>query len=75
MRAGIDALYERLAAEGKLESDDESSDTDRDDDDFLITLVTIITTVVLIFAVAVGVMLWNLFEKCPNCGRRKTLKR
>lgn len=75
MRAGIDALYERLAAEGKSESDDESSVADSDDDDFLITLVTIIATVVLIFAVAAGVMLWNLFEKCPNCGRRKTLKK
>lgn len=75
MRAGIDALYERLAAEGKSESDDESSGVDSDDDDFLITLVTIIATVVLIFAVAAGVMLCNLFEKCPNCGRRKTLKK
>lgn len=75
MRAGIDALYERLAAEGKSASDDESSGVDSDDDDFLITLVTIIATVVLIFAVAAGVMLWNLFEKCPNCGRRKTLKK
>ena len=75
MRAGIDALYERLAAEGKSESDDESSVADSDDDDFLITLVTIIATVVLIFAVSAGVMLWNLFEKCPNCGRRKTLKK
>ena len=35
MRAGIDALYERLAAEGKSESDDESSGVDSDDDDFL----------------------------------------
>lgn len=75
MRAGIDALYERLVSEGKSESDDESSGTDSDDDDFLITLVTIIATVVLIFAVAAGVMLWNLFEKCPNCGRCKTLKK
>lgn len=75
MRAGIDALYERLAVEGKSESDDESSGVDSDDDDFLITLVTIIATVVLIFAVAAGVMLLNLFEKCPNCGRRKTLKK
>ena len=75
MRAGIDALYERLAAEGKSESDEESSGVDSDDDDFLITLVTIISTVVLIFVVAAGVMLWNLFEKCPNCGRRKTLKK
>lgn len=75
MRAGIDALYERLAVEGKSESDDESSGVDSDDDDFLITLVTIIATVVLIFAVAAGVMLWNLFEKCPNCGSRKTLKK
>lgn len=75
MRAGIDSLYERLAAEGKSESDDESSVADSDDDDFLITLVTIIATVVLIFAVAAGVMLRNLFEKCPNCGRRKTLKK
>lgn len=74
MRAGIDALYERLATEGKSESDEESSGADSDDD-FLITLVTIIATVVLIFAVAAGVMLWNLFEKCPNCGRRKTLKK
>lgn len=80
LKAGIDALYKRLVSEGDNQnSDDKNSDNsagedNSDDDDLVITLITVVVTVVLILIVAIGVMLYHKFEKCPQCGKRGTLK-
>lgn len=72
MRSGIDAICKRIDSKEAPAEDAENSD---DDDDFVITVITAFATVVLIFIIAAGVMIKSFFEKCPNCGRRRTLKK
>ena len=72
--AGIDALCKKLYAYAKGDKGESSTNSETGNDDFKENAITIIATIVLILAITIGAVLKNFFEKCPNCGRRKTLK-
>lgn len=75
MKAGIDAICLRLEDKDLSNATEETAkDNDNDDDDFFITFIAIISTVGLIFIVAMVVLFNDLYEKCPHCGKRRTLK-
>ena len=75
MKAGVDAICLRLEDKESSNATDKTAlDKDTDDDDFFITFVVIISTVGLIFIVAMVVLFNDLYEKCPHCGKRRTLK-
>ena len=78
MKAGIDAVCLRLSdadtssqSESKALSGEEKEDSD---DDFELTLYAVVGTIAVILFGAGGVIVYNIFRKCPNCGKRGTLK-
>lgn len=70
MKKGIDDLCTRL-------EDSEASsakDTSEEDSEFIITMITIIGTIIVILLIAAAVILHDFLRKCPQCGKRGTLK-
>ncbi len=74
MKAGIDAVCLYLSDTNALPKSEPKPSSNDDDDDFELTLYTVIGTIIVILLGAGGVIVYNIFRKCPNCGKRGTLK-
>ncbi len=74
MIAGINAINERLLDPEKAKAEDEKQAQEDDDDDFFIAMISIFTVMTIILTGAFLSIFKNANRKCPNCGKRRTLR-